>query len=91
MNEYVMVTYRIEILVAADAMVMRDTMVIISVSMSSTFAYILLTKNAAWRTNKMDKMTLGSKNLKPTLNASEKLIDIDPQNCILYYTTSVTE
>ena len=81
-----MVTYRIEILVAADAMVMRDTMVIISVSMSSTFAYILLTKNAAWRTNK-----IGSKNLKPTLNASEKLIDIDPQNCILYYTTSVTE
>ena len=39
-----MVTYRIEILVAADAMVMRDTMVIISVSMSSTLAYILLTK-----------------------------------------------
>ena len=72
-----MVTYRIEILVAADAMVMRDTMVIISVSMSSTFAYILLTKNAAWRTNKMDKMTLGSKNLKPTLNTSEKLIDKD--------------
>mgnify|MGYP001800260813 CR=1 FL=1 len=79
-----MVTYRIEFLGAADAMVKRDAMVITSFIDRSVVANILLRKNAAWRTNKTDKMTLRTKNFKITLNASEKLIDIGPPNCILY-------